>query len=515
MNARRIAVSLIMVCLLILESGAVCWGSQAVPPRDCAQQMQQAIQFLHQVQNDDGGFPSTPGGASSRAATSWVVMGLAAAGEQASGSSWAPAGNTPLDYLKAHDGPLVETNEYARLLLALSAAGQQPQYQGINLQENIAAFQQSNGQFAQLDKEEAGLINAHMWSVLALASVGQVPNPELARAWLLGQQNSDGGFGWVEGIASDADDTGIAIQALVLLGEKPNSAVTQKAILYLKSCQEQDGGLSCGDEWMGNESNAASDAWGILGLIAAGENLQADKWKVNGKTPLDHLLSLQAGDGSVYWKPQVDSARITMTAYALMVMAKKPFPVNIDYHSRPETAPPAAPGLNGFTDFKPGDYGYEAVRALVDEGVLSGYQDGSFRPANPVSRAEFAKIIVNGLGLEDNLEPGAVSFRDVPQDFWANRYIAICAAKCDIEGLGDGTFDPQGKISGAQLAAILVRALPGAAAVEESAGDLWYSGYVAQAGENGLLYPGFEADSPASRAQCAYSIVQLRRHLQQ
>lgn len=515
MNLKRVFICIILSCMLIIESSAVCWANEAFPSQNYAHQSEQAVRFLHQVQNEDGGFPSVLGGSSSRTVTCWVIMGLAAAGEQVSGSSWAPAGQTPLDYLEGNPQALKETTEYARLMLALRAAGQQPQYQGINLQESLAAFQQSNGQYAQLDKEEAGFINAHMWSVIALASAGSVPNQEMARAWLLSRQNSDGGFGWLEGIASDVDDTGIGIMTLVLLGEKTNSPAIEKAVRYLQSCQTQDGGFSCGDEWMGNESNAASDAWGMLGLIAAGEDLGADKWKVKGKNPMDHLLSLQDKDGAFKWKPEVDSSTITMTAYALIAIAGKPFPVNIDYHSRAESAATAAPGLNRFTDMKAGDWGYEAVMKLVEEGVLSGYQDGSFKPANPISRAEFAKIIVNGLSLQDVQNMAARSFIDVPADFWAHRYISICASQGFIEGLGDGTFDPDGKITGAQLAAILVRALPGDEAAAEPEGFLWYSRYVALAGKNDLLYPGFQAESPASRAQCAYSIVQLRQHMQQ
>lgn len=511
MKVKRILIGLVTVFLLIVATGSLCPASAAYPP-SASHEMQQALRYLHSVQNEDGGFPSTKGGQSSRAVTSWVIMGLSAAGEQVAGGAWAPAGRNPVDYLRENGQPLTETCEYARLLLALSAAGQGPQYQQMNLTECIAGFQQSSGQFAQPAIGEDGFINAHMWSILALYSAhATIPQPELARTWLLSQQNADGGFGWSQGISSDADDTGIAIQTLVLLGEKQDSKPLQKAVLYLKSCQQTDGGLSCGADWMGTESNAASDAWGVLGLMAAGEDLDRELWRVNGKTPVDHLISLQAGEGCFQWKSGVDSSNITMTAYALMVLAGRPFPANIDYENR--TPAPAQPAPGGFSDFKPGEWAYEPVKQLVDEGVLSGYGDGSFKPGNPVSREEFAKIIVNGLGLQ-NMNAGTTSqFADVPADAWANPYIAICVSKGYVQGVDDVTFFPKGQISGAQLAAILVRALPDydAAAVEQ--GPLWYSGYVAAALEYDLLYPGFQAESSATRAQCAYSIVQLQKQL--
>ena len=47
-----------------------------------------------------------------------------------------------------------------------------------------------------------------------------------------------------------------------------------------------------------------------------------------------------------------------------------------------------------------GHWAEEALKYLIDEGVLNGYEDGSFRPQNPISRAEAATIIVRI--LEDN-----------------------------------------------------------------------------------------------------------------
>ena len=101
-----------------------------------------------------------------------------------------------------------------------------------------------------------------MWSVIALASAGSIPNQEMARSWLLSRQNSDGGFGWLEGIASDVDDTGIGIMALVLLGKRPTARLLRRRLNTFNHARPRTGGFSCGDEWMGSESNAASDAWG-------------------------------------------------------------------------------------------------------------------------------------------------------------------------------------------------------------------------------------------------------------
>ncbi len=153
-----------------------------------------------------------------------------------------------------------------------------PFIKGVNVIDKLTRIQESNGAFYQSVLNETGMINAHMWSILAIASDERViPNRKKAKEWLLSQQNPDGGFGWVEGAESDTDDTGVAIQALVVLGEDPqNSEVISKALDFIKSYQSADGGFSAG-EWMGKESNTASDAWVLQGLFAAKENPLARK----------------------------------------------------------------------------------------------------------------------------------------------------------------------------------------------------------------------------------------------
>jgi hypothetical protein len=101
----------------------------------------------------------------------------------------------------------------------------------------------------------------------------------------------------------------------------------------------------------------------------------------------------------------------------------------------------------------------------------------------------------------------------VPESYWANRVISIAVDKGYVKGRPGGIFDPGGKITGGELAAMLVRALPPEKQVEVEAGPYWYSGSVQLAGDNGLLYPGFDARAYATRAQCAYSIARLKNLL--
>lgn len=97
---------------------------------------------------------------------------------------------------------------------------------------------------------------------------------------------------------------------------------------------------------------------------------------------------------------------------------------------------------------------YDAVSALTGSGIIAGYPDGTFRPENSITRAEFAKMIAEYLEL--NLIDTA-DFNDVPEAHWANRYIAAAQKSGYVTGYGDGTFRPENTISRAEVAAIINR----------------------------------------------------------
>jgi prenyltransferase beta subunit len=448
---RRIHVCLTIALLLTFLINSMAF---AVPvSSQTSASINKAIAYLHTVQNKDGGFPERAGAPSNQTTTCWVMVALAAAGEDVTNRSLAPSGLDPIDFLKNSDILLESTNDYARLLLALSAAGQSSTFKSIDLVDRIKSFQQQDGQFAQPQLKENGFINSHLWSILALASAGQdIPNKEQAKEWLIKQQNQDGGFGWAQGVASDSDDTGIAIQALVLMGEDPQtSSVIQDALSYLKRCQGDDGGFNSGNDWMSNGSNASSTAWALQAVIAAGINPSSGEWEKEGNTPDSYLISLQDKKGYYNWKTDVVATPTTTTAHTITALAQKPYPVNIDYNSRISSA-----DKSGLSDLHPDYWAYQSISSLIAEGVLGGYPDGTFRPDNPVSRAEFTRYLVCGLGLE-NIKAGAVDFPDVLNNHWAYPYISITVARGFVTGMPDGTFNSNGEINGAQLATMLVK----------------------------------------------------------
>lgn len=89
-------------------------------------------------------------------------------------------------------------------------------------------------------------------------------------------------------------------------------------------------------------------------------------------------------------------------------------------------------------DYWAAGYIYE----LHKEGLLNGYEDGTFRPENGVNRAEFCCILFNAFNVP-LFNPEYPTFTDVPQDHWAYNYIESLVHANVIKGYEDGTFRPE------------------------------------------------------------------------
>ena len=166
-------------------------------------------------------------------------------------------------------------------------------------------------------------------------------------------------------------------------------------------------------------------------------------------------------------------------------------------------------GANPFFDVPEDHWAYDAVEYLAEAGLIEGYPDGTFRPDNPVRRDEFARMITAAMGQEPRSHLTSSGFDDVPLSHWACPYIRLAVESGLIVGKAPHTFAPGDNISGAEVMTILIRALGEGSRARARTGEPWYGGFVRVAREKGLLYPGFDAARPATRAQCAYSLVRL------
>ena len=100
--------------------------------------------------------------------------------------------------------------------------------------------------------------------------------------------------------------------------------------------------------------------------------------------------------------------------------------------------------------------GQDIARA-AKAGIVTGYPDGTFRPDRYITRVEMAQMLGNALQLEPlDIDPG---FRDIPDDYWASGMLAALKQSKTLTGYPDGTFRPNNTASRAEFANLLYKAL--------------------------------------------------------
>jgi hypothetical protein len=143
-----------------------------------------------------------------------------------------------------------------------------------------------------------------------------------------------------------------------------------------------------------------------------------------------------------------------------------------------------------------------AVSRLVGLGILTGYPDGTFKPDNPITRAEFATVAVRAMGLEktaDLLANVPSKFSDVKVTDWFNKYVNVATNQGILKGYPDGTFKPNNNITQAEALTIVLRLL----GYDDNLPGNWPYNYVTQADRLGLLSDDFVSSAAASRGGIA------------
>ncbi len=110
---------------------------------------------------------------------------------------------------------------------------------------------------------------------------------------------------------------------------------------------------------------------------------------------------------------------------------------------------------NSFTDVEQERWSNKAVSTMANGKYVLGYEDGTFRPEAPITRAEFVTIAARFLEKKNN---NTVTFSDI-EGHWAESYIELAAGQSWIAGYEDGTFRPDSYITRAEAMAIINRIL--------------------------------------------------------
>lgn len=139
---------------------------------------------------------------------------------------------------------------------------------------------------------------------------------------------------------------------------------------------------------------------------------------------------------------------------------------------------------------------YEAVDYLLTHDIINGYNDGSIKPDQEITRAELLKIFVEGaIGTPETFEYNRC-FNDVVILEWYTRYVCYAKAEGWVEGYEDGSFKPADYIDKAETITMLLRTqglhAPGPWFVDtdpfdDVAIETWYGPSVWYAKENALI----------------------------
>jgi len=103
-------------------------------------------------------------------------------------------------------------------------------------------------------------------------------------------------------------------------------------------------------------------------------------------------------------------------------------------------------------------YAKDAIVALAERNVIQG-DNGYFNPAKTTSRAEMITMIVRALGIDTEDVPTEATFKDVPVEHWAFKYVEAAFREGIVEGISEDEFGKDLETTREQMAAMFVRTL--------------------------------------------------------
>ncbi len=406
----------------------------------------------------------------------WAVLGLARSGYTVPAQYYRDYSAAVEAYVKACNGVLHEKKytEYSRVILALSSIGKDARdVAGYDLTKALGDYDQTVWQG----------VNGPIWALLAL-DCRNYPMPQNPQAktqatrqmyvdYILSCQLPGGGWNLTKTGTADPDLTAMALQALAKYQDQTNvkQAVSQ-ALTCLSRLQNPDGTFSSE-----GVANGESCAQVMIALGELGISLEDARFVKNGRTLLDGLLTFyRPGQGFVH-AAAGGGANQMACEQALMALAglqRAQSGQNSLYqmsdardltgesqtgqglpgkHADVQSSPVILPGKT-FPDIA-GHPNQAAIEALAARGIINGMTDTTFAPDETMTRAQFATIVVRGLGLP---EQTTQVFDDVKAGDWFAPYVGSAYAYGIVKGKSATRFDPNGTITRQEAAVMVARA---------------------------------------------------------
>lgn len=403
----------------------------------------------------------------------WAVIGLARSGLDISEDYFNKYADAAEQYVVSVNGILHEKKytEYSRVALALTAIGKDPRdVGGYDLLKPLGDFEKTVWQG----------INGAIWALIALDS-GKYEVPQNSEAtiqatremyvdYILENQTDDGGWK-LYGSEADSEITGMALQALANYTDRQDvSDAVSRGLLCMSDMQDDDAGFSS----MG-ESSLESCVQVLVGLCTLEVSLNDSRFMKNGQTILDKLLSYYEADGG--FKHVQDGSgsgqMATEQGFYGLVAAKRFLSGQSAIYSMEDCLTVLREDKNNgaydgcgcvcvpelqapdktFSDIADNESKI-AIEALAERSILNGRTDDMFFPDDTMTRAEFAAVMVRGLGLtaaENDV------FSDVKKDDWFFSAVNTAYGCGIVNGVTQTEFDPNGTITREAAAVMIAR----------------------------------------------------------
>lgn len=165
-----------------------------------------------------------------------------------------------------------------------------------------------------------------------------------------------------------------------------------------------------------------------------------------------------------------------------------------------------------------GHWAQEVIQKWLDKKLASGYTDGTFRPNNPITRAEFMILVNNVFGFTNEKD---IAFTDVNEGQWFYDTVRKAVAAGYIEGYSDGSLKPNNSITREEVATIIAKIMK--LELNSSKTEIfadkekinWSKGYIGAVVNKGLMkgYPDgtFRPQNNITRAEALYALNNIMK----
>ncbi|MFX3636224.1 MAG: S-layer homology domain-containing protein [Candidatus Pristimantibacillus sp.] len=372
----------------------------------------------------------------------WFIISLARGGYEVSSTYYGSYYRNLVKEVQEREGELHSRKytEYSRVILALSAIGKDARnVGGYNLVEKLYDFDQVIRQG----------INGPIFALIALDSWGyDIPatatnSRDRMISYILSKQLDNGGFP-LSGTQADPDITAMAIQGLSTYADRNEvDEAIDRALAALNQIGVEGKDKSPDSK---NSENTAQ-------LLTALSSLSIDPMKddrFSGAVDelllfydkkdggFKHILEENASNGMA-----TEQAGYAIAAYERMLAGKTKLYDMTDTKQAPSS----------FTDVT-NHWASEAIQQAFQHGLMKGYQDGTFKPEQQLTRIQAASLVARALHLEST---NKAPYSDIVKYNQETQSEVAALYEAGIIQLNKGIFNPDRKLTRAELALMLAR----------------------------------------------------------